>query len=138
LPRHVILLDQMPLLPNGKIDRQSLTQRKIVFQRSLPAHYIAPRNALETQLASIWSGVLGINPIGINEIFLDLGGNSLQAMQIIAAVRNQLQTNISIQSLIASATIELMALAITQTQAAQIASDIMEQLLTEIEQSPSS
>lgn len=138
LPRHVILLDQMPLLPNGKIDRQSLTQRKIVFQRSLPAHYIAPRNALETQLASIWSGVLGINPIGINEIFLDLGGNSLQAMQIIAAVRNQLQTNISIQSLIASATIELMALAITQTQAAQIAPDIMEQLLTEIEQSPSS
>ncbi|MCW1969613.1 MAG: non-ribosomal peptide synthetase [Anaerolineae bacterium] len=134
LPRHVILLNQMPLLPNGKIDRQALTQRKVDFQRSLPAHAIAPRSALEAQLASIWASVLGINPIGINEVFLDLGGNSLQAMRIVAAVLDQLQTKISIQSLMASATIELMALAITQTQAAQIDPDMMDQLLTEIEQ----
>lgn len=137
-PRHTIIVDQLPLLPNGKVDRQTLTQRKFISQRELPAHFIAPRSKLETQLASIWSDVLDINPIGINETFLDLGGNSLQAMRIISTVLNQLQTKISIRVLMASATIELMALAITQIQAAQIAPDIMEQLLKEIEQSSSS
>jgi len=136
LPRHIIMVDQLPLLPNGKVDRQALAQRKVAFRQSLPAHPLAPQSTLETQLANIWASVLNIHPIGIDEVFLDLGGNSLQAMQIINLVLRELQIKISIQTLISSATIRLMALAIMQAQAKQIAPDLLEQLLTEIEQSP--
>ena len=70
-----------PVIPK-RIDRRVLPI-PAWFQRN-EENYIAPRTALEKQLADIWSQLLGIEPIGIYDKFFELGGHSLLVIQLIA------------------------------------------------------
>jgi len=79
IPSFFVLLEQMPLTPNGKIDRKALPE---------PVHEIgdedrvAPRTETEKQLARIWQDVLSLDNISINDNFFALGGHSLLAMEL--------------------------------------------------------
>ena len=80
-PALLIRLNDLPLTPNGKIDRKSLPVPEDT--RELPG-YVAPQNKLEQMLVSIWQDVLDLEQVSIHDNFFDLGGASIQSIQIVA------------------------------------------------------
>ncbi len=83
IPAAFVFLDALPLLTNGKVDRKALPAPD-PLRPKLEEAFVAPRNPLEEVLASIWAQVLGIDKVGIHDNFFDLGGASIQSLQIIA------------------------------------------------------
>ncbi len=81
IPASFNFLDQLPLTPSGKVDRKALPQPRRV-RPNLNEEYVPPRNATETSLALIWESVIGLDRIGIHDHFLELGGDSIQCIQI--------------------------------------------------------
>ena len=69
VPAQWMLLEQMPLSPNGKLDRKALPKPEATQQ------YEAPQSALEQQIAAIWADVLGIEQVGLNDTFFERGGD---------------------------------------------------------------
>ncbi|MGR6130328.1 amino acid adenylation domain-containing protein, partial [Paenibacillus sp. SER-28] len=82
VPSYFIQLDQMPLTPNGKIDRKSLPAPEGSLQSG--ADYVEPRTATERALAAVWQSVLGVPTVGMLDNFFDLGGDSIKAIQIVS------------------------------------------------------
>ena len=93
---------------------------------------MAPRTPLETALAAIWSEVLAIDVVGIHDRFLDLGGDSLRAGQILARVIDQFGVELNLRVLLQTPTIADMAMAITQQQAGQMDAAELEGILSSI------
>ncbi len=82
VPAHWVLLETVPLTPNGKLDRGALPEPE------RPAtDYIAPRTANEELLAGIWRAVLHLDRIGITDNFFELGGDSILSLQIVTRAR---------------------------------------------------
>jgi acyl carrier protein len=79
VPAHIVLLDEMPLTPNGKLDRKALPAPDASV---IQAQYVAPRNDTEEKLAGIWREVLKLDRVGIDDNFFDLGGHSLLAVRL--------------------------------------------------------
>lgn len=86
LPAHMmptlVRLKTLPLLPNGKVDRQALPSPDLV-QRDTPV-YVAPCTPVEIALVEIWSKLLGLSQVGIHDNFFALGGDSILSIQMIA------------------------------------------------------
>jgi amino acid adenylation domain-containing protein len=82
VPAHFVLMDRLPLLPNGKIDRRALPPPHQA-RPELEKAYTAPRTELERFLTNIWRETLGIEDVGVHDNFFELGGNSLQGAVII-------------------------------------------------------
>lgn len=95
VPATIVVLDTLPLTSNGKVDRRALPTPDD-SRPELEREYIAPRTAIEEQLASIWCEVLGVNPIGIHDDFFALGGNSLLGVQLIGRINGQLKAKLRI------------------------------------------
>jgi amino acid adenylation domain-containing protein len=98
VPSHYILVESLPLLPSGKINRKQLESRDLSTSASEDA-YKAPRNETEETLAKIWSEVLKIKRVGVEDNFFELGGHSLLAVQVISRVRRILDVEISVRSI---------------------------------------
>ncbi|OXS19100.1 non-ribosomal peptide synthetase, partial [Pseudomonas fluorescens] len=81
VPAQWVLLEQMPLSPNGKLDRKALPKPEVTH------HYIAPQSALEQQIAAIWADVLGVEQIGVNDNFFERGGDSIISIQVVSRAR---------------------------------------------------
>ncbi|CQD22139.1 linear gramicidin synthetase subunit D [Mycobacterium lentiflavum] len=101
VPVAVLAIDSLPLTVNGKLDT-----------RALPApdyrdveHYLAPVTAVEEIVAGIYAQVLGVERVGIEESFFDLGGDSLSAMRVIAAINTALDAGLSVRALFEAPTI---------------------------------
>ena len=88
LPSAFILLESMPLMQNGKLDRRSLPIPDM-SKHSLQRSYVAPRTHIEKVLTEIWSGVLGIERVGIYDNFFELGGDSILSIQIVSRASHQ-------------------------------------------------
>jgi len=117
VPATVVLLDAFPMAPNGKVDRQALPAP----DRTRPAlekAFVAPRDKLERQLAQIWGDVLGVQPIGMNDDFFELGGNSLMAVRLFALIEKELQRRLPLAAVFQGATIENLAAILRQQPAA--------------------
>jgi amino acid adenylation domain-containing protein len=104
VPSNFVMLDQMPLTHNGKVNRAALPEPD-ALRPELEDSYVAPRSELELQLSDIWSNVLGIEHIGINDNFFELGGHSLLATQLISAVRERLQIELPLRCIFDTPTI---------------------------------
>ncbi len=89
LPSQYVILDELPLLINGKVDRKSLPKPG---KTKTPSHYSAPTNELEEALAEIWGKILGLNKgiIGIDDNFFKLGGHSLTLISLLARIHKKL------------------------------------------------
>ncbi len=86
VPAHFVVMKSLPLTQNGKVDRKALPAPD--FQRLESARpYIAPRNATEEALATIWAAVLGAPRVSIDDNFFELGGDSILTIQVIARCR---------------------------------------------------
>jgi aspartate racemase len=84
IPAAFVVLDALPLGPNGKVDRRALPEPGAA---AAGATSIAPRTPAEETIASIWAGLLRRERIGVEENFFDLGGDSLLATQVVSRVR---------------------------------------------------
>jgi len=78
-------------------------------QRIAGSDYVPPRNEVEATLAALWAEVLGVDRVGVQDDFFDLGGNSLVAVQLIAQVRKELGVKLPMQTLFEGATVARMA-----------------------------
>ncbi len=108
VPSSFVTLDALPLTPNGKIDRRALA--KIELERTVEADgYVAPRTPVETQLAAIWSEVLGLETVGVQDDFFDLGGHSLLATQLVSRVRETFGVELPLRRFFEIATVESLA-----------------------------
>ena len=94
VPAAVVVVEALPLTPNGKLDT-----------RALPApdytdtdRYRAPASPVEEILAGIYARVLGLERVGVDESFFDLGGDSLSAMRVIAAINASLDAHLSVRA----------------------------------------
>lgn len=134
MPATFIILEQLPLTTNGKLDYKRLPKPS-GERPALDNVYRAPRTTFEERLATLWSEILGVQPIGIDDNFLDLGGHSLAATRIIAQILTQFRVDLPLRVLFETPTIAEMAIVITQHQAAQIDDQTLEQLLTTLEMS---
>jgi thioesterase domain-containing protein len=88
IPAAIVLLDSIPLTPNGKLDRRALPEP--VQAVGLKVRFIGPRDALELQLAQIWQDILKAGPVGVRDNFFDRGGHSLLAVRLLARIRQAL------------------------------------------------
>jgi amino acid adenylation domain-containing protein len=112
VPSVVVFLDKLPRTSNGKVDRRGLPKPVIVPRENGPA---APQTALETQLVAIWEKVLRRHPIGITDnFFSELGGNSLQAVQIFCQIDQILGKRLPLATLFEAPTIEKLAQKMSQ------------------------
>ncbi|MDZ7970787.1 MAG: condensation domain-containing protein, partial [Nostoc sp. DedSLP03] len=75
--------DRLPLTPNGKVDRKALPEPDRI-RPEFEETYIAPQTTVEKQLAGIWAQVLGLEKVGINDKFFELGGDSILSFQVIS------------------------------------------------------
>ncbi|HEX6716526.1 MAG TPA: amino acid adenylation domain-containing protein, partial [Pyrinomonadaceae bacterium] len=105
VPSQFITIDTVPLTPNGKIDRNALPVPGQI-EVSTDHGYVAPRNALESQLASIWEELLGVRPVDIRESFFELGGHSLLAVRLMAKIKKQFGMDLPISALFRGETVE--------------------------------
>jgi amino acid adenylation domain-containing protein len=81
LPSFYVMLDRLPVTPNGKIDRSALP-RPDETRPQLDQIYVPPRTQIEELLAGLWFEVLGVNQVGIDDNFFELGGHSLLATKL--------------------------------------------------------
>ncbi|WP_394775338.1 amino acid adenylation domain-containing protein, partial [Flavobacterium sp.] len=108
IPNYYVQLENMPLTPNGKVDKKALPD--ISGEDIIKKEYAAPTNEIEEQLVQIWQEVLKVDQIGITDNFFELGGHSLIVGQLINRINTQFDVLVNIKEIFISPTIEILAL----------------------------
>jgi acyl carrier protein len=101
VPSALVVLEAMPLTPNGKLDRRALPAPE---WRHAAGH-LAPRTLVEELLAGIWSEVLGVERPGVDDNFFELGGHSLLATQVVSRLRSAFQIELPLRELFEEPTV---------------------------------
>jgi acyl carrier protein len=136
VPESIILLGEVPRLPNGKIDRDALPDLQFESTRVRIAE-TRPLSEIELLLADIWRDVLTVEDIACSDNFFDLGGNSLSAIQVISRAQRLFGREIPITSIFDAGTLEDFAREIERSIAQDAAvNGELDALLTEIEGLP--
>lgn len=108
VPSAFVVLDKMPLSPNGKVNRNALPAPE--QSRDGESVFVAPRNAIEEKLAEIWSEVLRVEKVGVRDNFFRLGGHSLLATQVVSRIRKWAHSELPLRALFEAPTVEQLAL----------------------------
>jgi amino acid adenylation domain-containing protein len=133
VPSAFVLLDALPLTPNGKIDRLALSQRCDCL--SDETAFTEPQTPTEKEIAEIWTALLGLEKVGTNQNFFDLGGHSLMATQLISRVRSCFGIELALCDFFAAPTIENLAELIEEEILANADSNQIDELLDLLENS---
>jgi acyl-coenzyme A synthetase/AMP-(fatty) acid ligase len=116
VPGTLMRLEALPLMANGKLDREALPA--VTFDRThLGEPFEAPRSSLESAIAGIWTEVLNVAPIGIHDDFFALGGHSLLATQVVSRVNHELNRTMQVRQLFETTTIATLAEALERVPA---------------------
>ena len=116
VPHTFVVLEAMPLTPNGKINRRALPVPDTA-RSCLEATFVAPRNSLEQVLTEIWIGVLGVEQVSIDDNFFALGGHSLLATQVISRIRKSFAVDLPLRCLFETPTVAGLAESLQAMQA---------------------
>ena len=103
VPAAFVILDSLPVNANGKVDRKALAPPS--SRPEMRSSYCAPRTSLERMLSRVWQELLGIDRVGVNDDFFDLGGHSLIAARLIAQIEKETGQNIPVATLFAAPTV---------------------------------
>jgi acyl-coenzyme A synthetase/AMP-(fatty) acid ligase len=133
VPSVFVLLDVLPLLPNRKVDRQALPVPEMV-RPDIDTAFVAPRTAVEGELAGIWTDVLKLNHVGLHDNFLELGGDSLLGAEVVSRLRRAFQVNLSLRDFFRTPTVAGLAVAILRRQTEQVEPEEVNRLLAVLEE----
>lgn len=104
VPQRIIFMDTLPHNPRGKVDQSKLPAPGSA-RPYLTVPFVAPETPLEKRVTELWSELLGIDPIGMHDKFLALGGDSLQAMRLVNRVNAALDIDLPAATLLSAATV---------------------------------
>jgi amino acid adenylation domain-containing protein len=107
IPSLFVLLDAMPLSPNGKIDRKALPSPESA-RSSTSTGYVEPRTGIERDMAALWQTTLGVPQVGIQDNFFELGGHSLMAVGLMARIEQAFGRALPIATLFRQPTVEML------------------------------
>ena len=117
VPTHLVLIERMPLSPNGKLDRKLLPEPQASVSQRV---FEAPRSDHERQLAAIWQDVLGLERVGRQDNFFELGGDSIISIQVVSRARRA-GLRLQPRDLFRQPTLQALAAVASHQQAPQIA-----------------
>ncbi len=125
IPSYFVQIDEIPLTPNGKLDRKALPEPEAKAE----SEYIAPTNETEKILAEVWAQVLGMEKVGIDDNFFDIGGDSLKTILISGKLQKKNKI-VSINDFFKNPTIRQLALCARDSKRIEgnIAQDIVDRL----------
>jgi acyl carrier protein len=103
VPSAFVILESFPLTSNGKVDRKALPvpDESDLFK----SRYVAPRNATEEKMCTLWQLVLQVDRVGVEDNFFMLGGHSLLAMRLLNLIQQEFATELPLLALFESPTI---------------------------------
>jgi len=104
IPSQMVVMEAFPLTPNGKIDRAALPSPDTIPATRV-AGYAAPENEIEEILVHIWEEVLHLEQVGVQDNFIELGGNSLAAIRVMARINEALELELPLNRIFESPTI---------------------------------
>jgi amino acid adenylation domain-containing protein len=116
MPSTFVLLDALPLTSNVKINRAALPAPDSA-RPELDRAFSAPRSQVEAKLARIWAGVLKLDRVGIHDNFMELGGHSVLATQIVSRLRDAFRVELPLRSVFESPSVAELAEKIEARQA---------------------
>jgi amino acid adenylation domain-containing protein len=116
VPPHFVKLEQVPLTPNGKVDKKALAKMEIDIHET---EYVAPRNETEKRMAHLWMELLGIEKVGVKDDFFSIGGDSIKTISLLNSVNKELNTDLEILDLYENETIEKLVLRLSKDNKAQ-------------------
>ncbi|MGH3799015.1 MAG: amino acid adenylation domain-containing protein, partial [Pseudonocardiaceae bacterium] len=109
LPSAFVLLDELPLTINGKLDRRALPAP--TWDASSSAGYVAPRTEAEAAVAEVWAEVLGVERVGVADNFFELGGDSILSIRVASRLRAAFGVDLSPRAVFTHATVAELAAA---------------------------
>ncbi len=113
VPTGFVNLEAFPLTPNGKVDRKALPAPE-GGRPELESAFVAPQNEIERAIAGVWQEVLGVEQVGIDDNFFDLGGHSLLLVQVQSKLKKVLDREFSIVDLFKYPSINALAKSLDQ------------------------
>ena len=137
LPAHMrpgswMILDSLPQMPNGKVDRKALPAPD-GERPQVESNFIAPRTPTEELLAGVWCSVLKLEQVGINDNFFELGGHSLLAARVFSELQRKLNIELSLVDIFSAPTIAELADMICEREARHEPGDALISLLSELD-----
>ena len=115
IPSYFVVLDKIPYLNNGKVNKKALPKVDITYKKDKKTEYVAPRGNLELQLVSAFQNILAISPIGIDDNFFELGGDSLLAINLQVELM-KMKINVTYAELFENPTVRELALRISSAE----------------------
>ncbi|RKH09758.1 amino acid adenylation domain-containing protein, partial [Corallococcus sp. CA053C] len=107
VPSALVVLDAMPLTPNGKVDRKALPSPDLATEAA--REFVAPRTPLEQQVAELYASLLNVPRVGATDGFFELGGHSLLATRLTSRLRTAFQVDLPLQALFEAPTVAALA-----------------------------
>lgn len=104
IPSHFTVVDEFPLTPSGKVDRNALHQIQTTTLQPT-RNYVPAKNGLEREISTLWKEVLNLPEIGVTENFFELGGHSLLATHVVSRLQKQQQVRLPVRALFEAPTI---------------------------------
>jgi len=109
--------DQLPITPNAKVDRKHLEELALSLETQSAGTYVSPRTPEELLIGQMWQEALGVDRVGCEDDFFELGGDSLVGMKFVSQLRVRQGVNISIGKLFEHPTVASFARVIVQAKA---------------------
>jgi amino acid adenylation domain-containing protein len=134
VPSHFVVLDTLPLNPNGKIDRSALPtpeRSRVVLEEAWVPEPL--QTAVEKELAEIWTEVLGVTQIGRSDNFFALGGHSIAAVQITFKMQQAFNVDVSLQTFLKAPVLSAQAQHLEDILLAQAEASELEQLIHDLD-----
>lgn len=132
VPSSYVILESLPLAPNGKLNRRALIDLEVA-SRADEAVCLEPRTPVEEMLVDIWRGVLGIERVGVNQNFFKLGGHSLLATVLISRVRDAFRMELPVLVLFECPTVAQFAQAIEEQLIKELDTQELQHLMRKVE-----
>ena len=119
VPAAFVRLDRLPLNANGKVDKRALPAPDLVQHRK--GEYVAPETELQRVVARVWADLLGVERVGVDDNFFDIGGHSLLAVQAVRAVERQTGHACSLPDLFTAPTVRALSALLPTARSARVA-----------------